>query len=93
MQPENGDTHMHHLLCCSHLAKMVMSGLEPEVPCGSPGTIECRTLTVSHGICGRLCVFPFKFEGVKYDACTYAKSETLWCATEVASDLDMIPNR
>ena len=79
------------------LAKTVMSGPGVPVltpgPCGPPDMIECRTLTVPHATCGRLCVFPFKFEGVKYDACTYAKSETLWCATKVAEDGDMIPNR
>ena len=42
---------------------------------------------------GPPCVFPFKFKGVEYNACTYAGSDYLWCATEVDDDGDMVPNR
>ena len=41
---------------------------------------------------GRPCVFPFKFKGVEYNACTYEKSERLWCATQVDDDGVMVPN-
>ena len=41
---------------------------------------------------GRPCVFPFKFEDVEYNACTYEKSERLWCATQVDDDGVMVPN-
>ena len=30
---------------------------------------------------------------MEYNACTYVESEWLWCATEVAEDGDMVPNR
>merc|ERR1719422_1858123 len=32
---------------------------------------------------GDVCVFPFIYEGVRYDRCSYARSEAAWCATEV----------
>ena len=39
----------------------------------------CKTLS------GAVCIFPFKFEGVLYEACTSAKDpdNKLWCSTKV----------
>lgn len=48
---------------------------------------ECRTLSDQH------CVFPFTFEGVRHERCTYARSETAWCATEVDSQGEVRINR
>ena len=53
----------------------------------------CNTLAPPDTPSGRPCVFPFKYKDVEYNACTYVESEWLWCATEVAADGDMVPNR
>jgi len=58
---------------------------------GGPGC--CMTLAPPDTAFGRPCVFPFKFDGVEYNACTYVNSEYLWCATDVADDGNMVPNR
>merc|ERR1712142_673554 len=52
-----------------------------------------RRGVASRSTSGPPCVFPFKYKDVEYNACTYIESEWLWCATEVADDGDMVPNR
>jgi len=47
----------------------------------------CTTLS------GHLCVFPFTYQGVTYEKCTYARSERPWCATEVNRDNVVITNK
>ena len=65
--------------------EMAMKGV-PQPQC-------CNTLAPPDSAGGRPCVFPFKYKDVEYNACTYVESEYLWCATEVAADGDMVPNR
>ena len=44
-------------------------------------TAACATTS------GERCVFPFKYDGIDYDSCTYKDNgETPWCATTVTSD-------
>jgi len=57
----------------------------------APGPEPACCKTVDPPV-GKPCVFPFKFKGVEYNACTYEKSERLWCATEI-DDGNMLPNR
>ena len=48
----------------------------------------CTTLS------GQLCVFPFVYQGVRYEACTYAGgSERPWCPTEVNRNNVVITNK
>ena len=42
---------------------------------------------------GDVCVFPFIYEGVRHESCTYARSETAWCATEVNREGEVITER
>ena len=65
--------------------------LEESVPGPGPGC--CMTRAPTDSTYGNPCVFPFKFNGVEYNACTYVKSEYLWCATQVDDEGDMVPNR
>jgi len=67
----------------------------PPVPRPGPGPDPqcCKTLGSNQTAFGKPCVFPFKFKGVEYNACTYENSEHLWCATEIEEDGDMMPNR
>ena len=45
--------------------------------------LKLKTATTS----GERCVFPFKYDGIDYDSCTYKDNgETPWCATTVTSD-------
>ena len=32
------------------------------------------------------CIFPFEYEGKKYEKCTKVQSENFWCATDVDED-------
>ena len=72
------------------LAKME-PGPGPGAVQGGPGC--CMTLAPPDTAYGRPCVFPFKFDGVEYNACTYVNSEYLWCATDVDDNGNMVPNR
>ena len=40
---------------------------------------EC--LTTGGGNAGKICVFPFKFDGVTYNGCTTVIDDKLWCST------------
>merc|ERR1712061_877353 len=44
-------------------------------------------------ISGQPCVFPFIFQGVRYESCSFARSETAWCATEVNREGVVMTNR
>merc|ERR1711936_1197654 len=49
---------------------------------------NCRTLN------GNNCVFPFRYNGVLYDKCTYADSRTPWCALLTNSNtFEVVTNR
>ena len=41
------------------------------------------------------CIFPFKYEGQKFDRCTSVDTEdgSLWCATEVDKDGNVLDGR
>merc|ERR1711990_1226884 len=75
------------------------SGCADPLPLGAAGVVPgpgprcCMTLAPPDTTYGPPCVFPFKFDGVEYNACTFASSENLWCATEVDDNGDMVPNR
>ena len=42
---------------------------------------------------GERCIFPFMFNGQKYNQCTYTNSPTPWCATMLDSNGTAITNR
>ena len=45
---------------------------------------RCTTSSVNgKSISKRACIFPFKYNGIKYDECTRIDSEKSWCAYEV----------
>ena len=54
-------------------------------------TASCGTL----GADSEPCVFPFVYEGVKYDKCTstHAAEGAVWCATQVHANETVIEGR
>ena len=54
---------------------------------GFNNIIECKTLKVKESPRkGMPCIFPFEYEGKKYEKCTKVQSEKFWCATDVDED-------
>jgi hypothetical protein len=49
-----------------------------------PKPIECTTWGSAGAGAGKKCVFPFKYEGVRYDECTTVETEggSSWCSVE-----------
>ena len=44
-------------------------------------TDPVRCLTTGGGNAGKICVFPFNFDGVTYNGCTTVIDDKLWCST------------
>ena len=49
---------------------------QPPQPAQPP---QC--LTTGGGNAGKICVFPFNFDGVTYNGCTTVIDDKLWCST------------
>lgn len=47
-----------------------------------PRPIECSTIGKEGVGKDKPCVFPFKYMGVRFDACTTVDSTTAWCSTQ-----------
>jgi len=54
--------------------------------------LDSRSPTLCTTIEGKKCIFPFKYEGAEYYACTFADSPTAaWCATGIYTNGTVIP--
>ena len=53
--------------------------------CSEQCPVDCRVSVDDPDFADRLCMFPFKYEGTEYNACTSKDDESkrFWCAAEV----------
>ena len=51
-------------------------------------------ITVSGDQPGEECIFPFKYEGTKYNECTAAENDDVpWCATQTDGNNDYVEGK
>jgi len=62
-------------------------GNEEILPCEDTNADNCDTVDGPQA--HSLCVFPFLFQGVEYQACTDVDGDRHWCATNVTSTGDL----